>query len=304
MDKGQRKKTSVKKQEDDLATILCDLEARPNDYHLLRLLFRTLRDKALRRPDLVLTHAPKLLTRSSKLGNEVWTVREQYLLAALDSNKLSLAREILNGLKIAFPSSVRVARLTGMEEEARGHFEEALAIYNDILTNEPADSFSMKRRICIWKSHKETRTRAIEELNEYLTIFMGDVQAWQELADLYIDEQEYNYAAFCWEEILVADPLNHHYHTRYAEILYTLEDYHAARKYFAHSLELNKENNARALYGLCASCKAIGTQKGPKPKDNLEVYEWAQKTLRTLYKDNTSAEMYAKVVSVLNKLKP
>lgn len=155
----------------------------------------------------------------------------------------------------------------------------------------------MKRRICIWKSRKETRARAIEELNDYLKIFMADTTAWQELGDLYLDDQQYaselrflcahhmvliltslrsfyryEYAGFCYEELILAEPLNHYYHNRYAEvcpewrstsvrrspqdplsvlqILYTLGDYATARKYFAHSLELNQENNNRALFGL------------------------------------------------------
>jgi len=48
----------------------------------------------------------------------------------------------------------------------------------------------MKRRVCIWKARKETRPKAIEELNDYLTIFMADTTAWQELGDLYLDEQK------------------------------------------------------------------------------------------------------------------
>ncbi len=45
----------------------------------------------------------------------------------------------------------------------------------------------MKRQICIRKSTGDMLS-AIKLLNEYLKIFMGDADAWKELAELYIDQ--------------------------------------------------------------------------------------------------------------------
>jgi hypothetical protein len=51
----------------------------------------------------------------------------------------------------------------------------------------------------------------------------------------------------------LANPYNHLYHQRYAEVSYTegsMEGLDLARKHFATALKLNPDN-VRALYGLC-----------------------------------------------------
>jgi ER membrane protein complex subunit 2 len=50
---------------------------------------------------------------------------------------------------------------------------------------------------------------------------MADQEAWLELADLYISQQDWNKAAFCLEELILHNPNNHLYLQRYAEIKYT-----------------------------------------------------------------------------------
>jgi Tfp pilus assembly protein PilF len=82
--------------------------------------------------------------------------------------------------------------------------------------------------------------------------FMADVEAWQELSELYIIEQDFNKAAFCLEELILHNPHNHLLHQRYADIKYTqggLENIELARSYYCQALKLNPKN-IRALYGL------------------------------------------------------
>lgn len=105
-----------------------------------------------------------------------------------------------------------------------------------------------KRKVAIWKSQGKI-VEAIKELTDYLkmytiitqifpqnphnfilnfsTSFMSDQEAWMELTDLYISQQEWNKAAFCVEELLLHNPNNHLYLQRYAEIKYThVSNYH------------------------------------------------------------------------------
>lgn len=58
---------------------------------------------------------------------------------------------------------------------------------------------------------------------------MVDQEAWQELCDLYLGEQEYAKAAFCMEELILHNPHNHLFHQRLAEIKYT-QVYHIIYK--------------------------------------------------------------------------
>lgn len=105
---------------------------------------------------------------------------------------------------------------------------------------------------------------------------MADHEAWLELADLYISQQDWNRAAFCVEELILHSPFNHLYLQRYADIKYTqvvhipepckannaseqtmhpfivqggFENLEMARAYYAQAAKLNPKN-ARALYGL------------------------------------------------------
>lgn len=81
---------------------------------------------------------------------------------------------------------------------------------------------------------------------------MTDNEAWQELSELYIAEQDFQKAAFCVEELILHSPHNHLLHQRYADIRYTqggTENMELARAYYCQALKLNP-NNMRALYGL------------------------------------------------------
>lgn len=50
---------------------------------------------------------------------------------------------------------------------------------------------------------------------------MSDQEAWHELCDLYLQEQEYSKAAFCMEELILHNPHSHLIYQRYAEIKYS-----------------------------------------------------------------------------------
>ncbi len=47
---------------------------------------------------------------------------------------------------------------------------------------------------------------------------MSDTEAWGELADMYLAQGDYKHAAFCTEELMLANPHNHLVHERFAEV--------------------------------------------------------------------------------------
>merc|ERR1711874_521641 len=101
---------------------------------------------------------------------------------------------------------------------------EALEILDGIIEEDEANSAARKRKIAIYKSQGDN-SKTIQELTRYLKVFMSDQEAWMELCDLYIQEQEYGKAAFCCEEVLLQNPHNHLYHQRQADIRYTWGGY-------------------------------------------------------------------------------
>eukprot|EP00731_Ephydatia_muelleri_P011047 Em0005g1633a len=191
-----------------------------------------------------------------------------------------------------------------MSLEASGKYEEALELYAEMLKDHPTHSPVMKRKVAIHKAKGET-TEAIKELNSLLEIYMCDLEAWLELADLYIQQNDYKKAAFCMEELILLNPNHHLYHQRYAEICYTqgtqgtLE---LASKHYAMALKLNPDN-MRALYGFCLVSSALGG--GKKAKGEVKVRygryaEWAKAQLKQKYQfDNDQLRIVEKALDLM-----
>jgi len=187
------------------------------------------------------------------LGEDKWIILEQVSVAALEIGNFELSKKCINLLKEKFSPSLRVNRLIGMYHEAKGDFEKATKIYDQLLKNENTDTATMKRKIAlsIESGYKEA---AIKGLVEYLSVFMADTEAWSELGDLYLSEQMYKQALFCYEELILAEPQNYHYYTKCAEIKYTLggiENIKDAINYYSLSLDISTVNNVRSLFGIC-----------------------------------------------------
>merc|ERR1711993_119389 len=181
-------------------------------------------------------------------------------------------------------SSQRMRRLRAMKFEMLERYDDALDILDTILEEDDSNSQARKRKIAILKAQGENG-KAILELVKYLKEFMADGEAWMELCDLYILEQEYAKAAFCCEELILQHPHNHLYYQRYAEIRYTqggFENLEQAKIYYCHAIRLNP-NNMRALYGLLLT----STQLVSTPKSTTQI----QKKYQEMQKQSPPPEL-------------
>ncbi|KAK8728979.1 hypothetical protein OTU49_008911 [Cherax quadricarinatus] len=148
---------------------------------------------------------------------------------------------------------------------------------------------------------------------EALERFMSDGEAWQELCDLYLKEGDYSKAAFCMEELILTNPHNHLYYTRYAEIKYTqrrdpkggLDNMEIARSYFCQAAKLNP-GNVRALYGLFLSCTQVSSStkcSAQKKKETQQLATWALKEIADRYsKCRTNAMDGSKILETFGSL--
>ncbi|XP_074997372.1 ER membrane protein complex subunit 2 isoform X2 [Calonectris borealis] len=224
---------------------------------------------------------------ASKLGDDIWIIYEQVMIAALDCSRDDLALFCLQELRRQFPGSHRVKRLTGMRFEAMERYDDAIQLYDRILQEDSTNTAARKRKIAIRKAQGKN-LEAIRELNEYLEQFVGDQEAWHELAELYINEHDYAKAAFCLEELMMTNPHNHLYCQQYAEVKYTqggLENLELSRKYFAQALKLNNRN-MRALFGLYMSASHIASNpkaSAKMKKDNMKYASWAANQINRAY---------------------
>jgi ER membrane protein complex subunit 2 len=109
---------------------------------------------------------------------------------------------------------------------------------------------------------------------------MSDVEAWQELCDLYLSQGEYPKAVFCAEELLLHQPHSHLFYQRVADIRYTMvrimklplrstyftiatfqggvENMELAKTYYCQAIQLNA-HNMRAHVGLFLACNNLLT---------------------------------------------
>lgn len=223
---------------------------------------------------------------SSKLGDETWVLLEQVCIASFDCNRLQLAERCLEALEKQFPKSKRVMKLRGMLYEADGQYDLANRIYDELLEADPANLQVQKRKIAMLKEQNKIE-ETIAQLNKYLEDFLGDQEAWMELCELYIRQQEFSKAAFCMEELILSHPHNHLYHQRYAEIHYTIghqENMQRAKKYFAQALKLDP-NNVRALYGLYLAATNISNGKisADEKRKNQSLSAWTADQLVELF---------------------
>ncbi|XP_076939500.1 uncharacterized protein LOC143608326 [Bidens hawaiensis] len=261
----------------------------------------------LRRSDKVLKHGLTLLNdpkKRSALGPEEWTLYEQVAVAALDCQCLEVAKDCIKVLQKKFPESKRVGRLEAMLLEAKGSWAEAEKAYASLLEDNPLDQVISMRKVAMAKARGDT-LGAIDGLNKYLEIFMADHDAWRELAEIYVSLQMYKQAAFCYEELILSQPMIPQHHLAYADVLYTiggLENLQTAKKYYASTIELTGGKNTRALYGICLCTCAIGQLTKGKNNEDKEISGLAAAALEKDYKQ-ISPDKLSLLGSTLKSLK-
>ncbi|KZC04191.1 PREDICTED: ER membrane protein complex subunit 2-B-like [Dufourea novaeangliae] len=273
----------------------------------VRDLLRTWREDGERQSkDVVDLWETKLMAKIDQLGNEKYLVLEQVCIAALDCSYYSLAEYCIKILRRQFPRSLRVHKYHAMQLEAMEMYDQALEVLEFIIKRDETNAAPRKRRIAILKV-KGRIPEAIKELTEYLKKFMSDQEAWHELCDLYLQEQEYSKAAFCMEELILHNPHSHLIYQRYAEIKYSqggFDNMELAKAYFCQAAKLNP-NNIRALYGLLLATNNIATSpKCPssKKKDAIKLREWAANQIEKQYQSKVSDEQVKTVEGLLGQL--
>ena len=125
-----------------------------------------------------------------------------------------------------------------------------------------------------------------------------DIASWQQLAELHLSRSAFRQAAFCYEELVLINPLNFWFQSRLAEIYATiggLSNLTAARKHAAQSIELNNRttSNLRAFLTLWAVCNSLNQLKQVKndPEElelNQRLYTFAHAAIVSHYETNAS----------------
>ena len=175
--------------------------------------------------------------------------------------------------------------MEGIFLEYTGKFNDAKNLYDSLLEANPLDKLSWKRKVSLLRTIGHTDD-AVNEMNKYLEVFQDDLEAWDELCDIYLAMQHYVQAAFCYEEVLMAQPDNFWVVLKYGELLYSIggpEKMILARKYFIESLILNKKC-VRAMWALWQCCNTINVIK--PDQTNGKVKDKVVKMIKKSYKSS------------------
>lgn len=176
-----------------------------------------------------------------------------------------------------------------MRLEAEGKLDEAQAVYDTILQEDDTNMLASKRQIALLKARNK-EYEMIKALTDYLDTYYDDQEAWLELCDIYVSRYMYDQAAYCCEELILLQPSNHIIYLKYAELLYTLNQYEMALKHFCKVLELCTDH-VRALYGLelCAYKLLPSTEVDHAPELHalsverlLDVYKIGSESIKKI----------------------
>lgn len=245
-------------------------------------LLQAMRTHKIHQPEYILLHGGRLLEKSpGRLGNEVWTVLEQVFLAAVELGATDWRDYCLKQLQKRFPTSKRVERLQGINQESKGDWAAAKTTYEGLLKDKPEDTITHKRLIAMHKQRGKL-TEAVEAINTYLDTFSTDQDVWHELAELYINVGSLGRAVFCFEELMAANPRSLYNILTYAELLYSTGDIELSRKYFSLGSYLDG-SSLRALWGL-ALCNSALAEKDKGSDKMAQLQNFTIDRLKAAYK--------------------
>ncbi|EFP92949.1 uncharacterized protein PGTG_18962 [Puccinia graminis f. sp. tritici CRL 75-36-700-3] len=266
---------------------------------------KVLRDSGLRQSQEVVELAEVILGtagRTSRLGDDLWTVYEQVAVAALDVGNVELAKTLIQRLEAKFPKSARVTVLHGMLMEAQGDLLGAKSFYEQELEKsfspKNADlgsvgelNMRVRKRLIALHLHHSPPTcpqasqpsssssstsstpfslhTAIQLLVDHLDTVYSDPEGWLQLADIYASLGLYEQSLSALEDLILIQPENTFHILRYAETAYTAGEY---------ELESKGGPCRRAALGL-----KVCIQRLPKSSTRQEIEKVIDEALVTCY---------------------
>lgn len=272
-------------------------------------ILRHIRSHQLREPHLVIQHGKALLPEelgtkkpdvkatsspisivTSTIGltlteAERLSILEQVCMAALDVQNQDLANQCLDWIQCLVSAStatnseesVRVQRLMALRLESLSDYEGALAVYNTMLKENPANSTAFKRKYAILRSQVGKEIEAMEALNDYISYHQGDAAGWYEMSNLCLSIGDYKGATYCYEELVLIQPQDASLHCKLGELYVTrggVQNLSLARKHIAQSLELSSpSHNLRALYALVDATSAYLEETSSSARKKREHVE-------------------------------
>uniref|UniRef100_A0A383WLN9 ER membrane protein complex subunit 2 n=1 Tax=Tetradesmus obliquus TaxID=3088 RepID=A0A383WLN9_TETOB len=222
----------------------------------LRQFLKASREARIRNPEDIANYGSLALRhyKSQLAEEELWLLHEQVGIALMECGALQQALPLVKAVLLKFPGSIRARRLQGMYYQAAGKPAQAQQLYEELLSEQPHNDVIPKQLVVL---HREAGalSEAISVLVTYLQHYSNDREAWEELADCYLEAGMYRQAAFALEEVLTMGVLAPLTLIKYGDTLASIggaAQLRTARAYYAKALQVSGGRSVRALYGLIA----------------------------------------------------
>lgn len=245
---------------------------------------------------------------SSSLGLTKMVYLEKQFYMSLDLKLLDWSEKILNNFKEIFGDETKIRRMFAdlqqikqtKDTDADGltPLEESLNIYKNLIKKNQNDHKSIKSYLALIKTTVDldnVRT-LIDMYNEYLKVYMDDIEIWNELADIYISTLNYNKAIFCLEEILLHYPNDYITCIKIGDILSSFSNTDSssnALKYYSRSIMINP--TPRAFWGIVNVINTFLKYKKPLSETMKKSFIIATENLKTMYDSKDIDDLLPKI---------
>ncbi|ANQ10598.1 Uncharacterized protein PCOAH_00050350 [Plasmodium coatneyi] len=245
---------------------------RENDYSILEKHYQSALEKDIQ--ELIIYYGMKLLKKNIRKNSFFkWSLYEHILKASIELNLTEYVDMCFNKLNEKFGKldGKKLNILKGMVYESKNKNREALDIYKNYLCKDSCDNLIRARIVSLKKTIENDTNQIVQLLNEHLKEFPVDIEAWHELAEIYLTDCLYSYALYCLEEILLHLPTNLYYILTCAELHYTINQFEISSKYFCLAIKL-QSNNLRGLWGIIMLNVSRYFHRKPKSlSDNVDI---------------------------------
>ena len=180
----------------------------------------------------------------------IWSVYEDVCFAAMDAHLPDVRNWCLQQLEAKYPRSMRALRLRGQVYESAEQWNDALAMYKQVLAKDPADMFVWRRHIAVLRASQQLE-KALQELQNFCARFPEDLESVEELYLMCTHAGDHTAAQHAAETLVLTRPEDARYSVLLANSLYAQAMYVEARHYYAQALELRRTDR-RAAMGILA----------------------------------------------------
>ena len=241
---------------------------------------------------------------ASTLGIKRLIYMEKQFFYALDLKLLDWAEKLLNNFIGIFgdeESKIRRMRADFIQIQQKeietdniSPLEEAMKTYKAMFKENQHDKNSIKSYLSLLKANTDASGIGIliDYYNEYLKVYMDDIEVWNELADIYISMLNYNKAIFCLEEVLLHFPNNYLVYIKIGDLLSSFNNTEAASqalKYYSKSILIKP--TPRAFWGIIHIGSVFNKYKKEYDENLIKSVKIATENLKNYYPEKYLEEI-------------